>query len=174
MSLSAELYPPVPVQIEVNGTGRSDWVEPRLLLVHYLRDTLGLTGTHIGCDTSQCGACTVLMDGVAIKSCTIFAAQASGHAITTIEELGGREGTHPVQRAFHEEHALQCGYCTPGFVMATTSLLTQNPHPTDDEIGRGLEGNICRCTGYVNILHAVKNAMAQLEPVSGASGKANA
>lgn len=163
--MSVETIEPVKVQIEVNGEQHVDLVEPRLLLVHYLRDVLGLTGTHIGCDTTQCGACTVMLDGMAVKSCTMFAVQADGGAITTIEGLGGREGTHPVQQAFHQEHALQCGYCTPGFVMATTSLLAHNSNPTDDEINRGLEGNICRCTGYVNILHAVKNAMARLEPI---------
>lgn len=150
------------LSITVNGVLRNDVVDARVLLVHYLRDQLGLTGTHIGCDTSQCGACTVLLDDVAVKSCTMFAAQASGHTVTTIEGLGGSEGTHPVQRAFHVEHGLQCGYCTPGFVMATTSLLRREPNPSPEEIRCGLEGNICRCTGYVNIVRAVRTAAAEM------------
>jgi carbon-monoxide dehydrogenase small subunit len=129
-----------------------------MLLVHFLRDRLGLTGTHIGCDTSQCGACTVLLDGEAVKSCTLFAVQANGRKITTVEGLAERDTLHPVQQAFHEKHGLQCGYCTPGFIMSTVSLLGKNPRPNDEEILAGLEGNICRCTGYVNIVSAVKAA----------------
>lgn len=146
------------VEVEVNGVVRTETVEPRMLLVHFLRDRLGLTGTHIGCDTSQCGACTVLLDGEAVKSCTLFAVQVNGRKITTVEGLADPGDLHPVQQAFHEEHGLQCGYCTPGFIMSTVSLLDKNPHPTDDDILAGLEGNICRCTGYVNIIHAVKAA----------------
>lgn len=150
------------IQVEINGVVRTDAVEPRMLLVHYLRDHLGLTGTHIGCDTSQCGACTVLLDGEAVKSCTIFAVQANGRAITTIEGLAEPGGLHPVQEAFREEHGLQCGYCTPGFIMSTVSLLNKNPDPADDEILTGLSGNICRCTGYLNIVNAVKTAASAM------------
>ena len=147
------------VRVTVNGSVREDEVEPRLLLVHYLRDTAGLTGTHIGCDTSQCGACTVHLDGKAIKSCSMFAVQADGHEIKTIEGMAAADGTlHPIQQAFWEEHGLQCGYCTPGFIMAAAYLLERNPNPTDDEIRIGLEGNLCRCTGYVNIVNSVRTA----------------
>ena len=144
------------VQINVNDIPRSDEIEDRLLLVHYLREVRGLTGTNIGCDTSSCGACTVLLDGESVKSCTILAAQADGTSITTIEGLGGADGTmHPMQRAFHENHGLQCGYCTPGMVMAAVSLLAEQPSPTDAQVREGLEGNLCRCTGYHNIVKAV-------------------
>ncbi|MHB8466328.1 MAG: (2Fe-2S)-binding protein [Acidimicrobiales bacterium] len=144
------------VQINVNGVPRTDEIEDRLLLVHYLRETLELTGTNIGCDTSSCGACTVLMDSESVKSCTVLAAQADGSSITTIEGLGGADGTmHPMQRAFHENHGLQCGYCTPGMVMAAVSLLAEQPSPTEAEVREGLEGNLCRCTGYHNIVKAV-------------------
>ena len=146
------------VALTVNGTRREDEVEPRQLLVHYLRDTAGLTGTHIGCDTSQCGACTVLIDGKAVKSCTMFAVQAEGRQIMTIEGLADGDKLHPIQQAFWDEHGLQCGYCTPGFIMAAKYLLDTNPTPTEDEIRKGLEGNLCRCTGYVNIIKAVKTA----------------
>jgi aerobic carbon-monoxide dehydrogenase small subunit len=146
------------VELTINGRRRKDYVEPRLLLVHYLREVAGLTGTHISCDTSQCGACTVLMDGDAVKSCSVFAVQADGRSVTTIEGLA-KEGTlHPVQQAFWSEHGLQCGFCTPGFIMAAAYLLQQNPTPTDDEIDRGLEGNLCRCTGYHNIRKAIRAA----------------
>jgi aerobic carbon-monoxide dehydrogenase small subunit len=150
------------IAVTVDGVGYDDHVEPRLLLVHYLREVVGKTGTPIGCDTSNCGACTVLMDGMSVKSCAVLAVQADGSEITTIEGLamngqGGGE-LHPVQRAFHEEHALQCGYCTPGMIMAATDLLRDNPHPTDEEIRDGLEGNLCRCTGYENIVRAVRRA----------------
>lgn len=147
------------VSVSINGRQREDEVEPRLLLVHYLRDVAGLTGTHIGCDTSQCGACTVLIDGRAVKSCTQFAVQAEGHEIKTIEGMAAADGTlHPIQQAFWDEHGLQCGYCTPGFIMAAAYLLEQTPDPSDWEIRKGLEGNLCRCTGYVNIVKAVQSA----------------
>ncbi|HVC99579.1 MAG TPA: (2Fe-2S)-binding protein [Candidatus Dormibacteraeota bacterium] len=150
------------VALTVNGTRREDEVEPRLLLVHYLRDTAGLTGTHVGCDTSQCGACTVLVDGKAVKSCTMFAVQAQDASIQTIEGLAEGDQLHPLQQAFWDNHGLQCGYCTPGFIMAGVYLLQQNPNPTDDEIRKGLEGNLCRCTGYVNIIKSVKAAAAAM------------
>jgi carbon-monoxide dehydrogenase small subunit len=147
------------VSLTVNGKQRENEVEARLLLVHYLRDVLGLTGTHVGCDTSQCGACTVLMDGKAVKSCTLFAVQGEGHDIKTIEDMAAADGTlHPIQQAFWDEHGLQCGFCTPGFIMAAAYLLEQNPNPSDEEIRKGLEGNLCRCTGYVNIVKAVETA----------------
>jgi carbon-monoxide dehydrogenase small subunit len=142
-------------RITVNGTEHDVDVEPRTLLVYYLRDQLGLKGTNVGCDTSSCGACTVLLDGESVKSCTLFAVQADGAEVTTIEGLGGE---HPVQKAFHEEHALQCGYCTPGFVMAAVSLLDEVDDPSEDDIRHHLEGNLCRCTGYHNIVKAVKAA----------------
>ena len=146
------------VSTTVNGRRHESEVEPRLLLVHYLRDNLGLTGTHIGCDTSQCGACTILVDGKAVKSCTMFAVQAEGKSLTTIEGMAKDGELHPIQQAFWDEHGLQCGYCTPGFIMAAAYLLDQNPNPTEDEIRKGLEGNLCRCTGYVNIVKAVQTA----------------
>jgi carbon-monoxide dehydrogenase small subunit len=146
------------IAVTVNGVRREDAVEPRLLLVHYLREVAGLTGTHVGCDTSQCGACTVIVDGRAVKSCAMFAVQADGRSVTTIEGLADGGNLHPVQEAFWNQHGLQCGYCTPGFIMAAAYLLGQNPSPSDDEIAKGLEGNICRCTGYENILKAVKQA----------------
>ncbi|MFZ0218283.1 MAG: (2Fe-2S)-binding protein [Candidatus Dormiibacterota bacterium] len=147
------------LRVTINGVPREDEVEPRLLLVHYLRDVVGLTGTHVGCDTSQCGACTIHVDGQAVKSCTLFAVQADGRELLTIEGLAKPDGTlHPLQQSFWDEHGLQCGYCTPGFIMAAAYLLEQNPHPTEDEIRKGLEGNLCRCTGYVNIVKAVSAA----------------
>lgn len=140
----------------VNGTVQSHDVEPRTLLVHYLRDQCGLTGTNIGCDSSSCGACTVHLDGEAVKSCTVLAVQAEGREVTTIEGLAAPDGTlHPMQEAFHTNHALQCGFCTPGMVMAAVSLLDEIPDPTEDEVREGLEGNLCRCTGYHNIVKAV-------------------
>jgi carbon-monoxide dehydrogenase small subunit len=139
----------------VNGVGQDHDVEPRLLLVHHLRDVVGLTGTNIGCDTSSCGACTVLMGGESVKSCTVLAVQADGANITTIEGLATDGQLHPMQEAFREKHALQCGYCTPGMVMAAVSFLVENPHPTEAEVREGLEGNLCRCTGYHNIVQAV-------------------
>ena len=150
-----------PVALTINGRLREDYVEPRLLLVHYLREVAGLTGTHIGCDTSQCGACTVLIDGEAVKSCSVFAVQADGRQVTTIEGLAEDGTLHPVQQAFWNEHGLQCGFCTPGFIMAAAYLLKQNPSPTDGEIERGLEGNLCRCTGYQHIVNAVKAVAAK-------------
>ena len=146
------------VTITVNGATHTDEVEPRTLLVHYVRETLGLTGTNVGCDTSQCGACTVLMDGQAVKSCTVLAAQADGSEITTIEGLAKNGTLHPVQQGFWEKHGLQCGFCTPGMIMTAVDLLQRNPNPTEAEIRHGLEGNLCRCTGYQNIVAAVKYA----------------
>ncbi len=144
------------VQVTVNGQSHSADCEPRTLLVHFIREQLGLTGTNIGCDTSSCGACTVHIDGESVKSCTMFAAQARGADITTIEGLAADDGTlHPMQQAFMECHGLQCGYCTPGMVMAATSLLSENPSPTETEVREGLEGNLCRCTGYHNIVKSV-------------------
>jgi carbon-monoxide dehydrogenase small subunit len=146
------------IKVEVDGVTYEDDVEPRLLLVHYLRDRLGKVGTPIGCDTTNCGACTVLMDGLSVKSCSVLAVQADGRAITTIEGLGVDGQLHPMQQAFHEEHALQCGYCTPGMIMASLDLLRENADPSDEEIREGLEGNLCRCTGYQNIVRAVRRA----------------
>jgi carbon-monoxide dehydrogenase small subunit len=146
------------IEIDVNGTRRSLDVEPRTLLVHALRDELGLTGTHVGCDTSSCGACTVLVDGVSAKSCTIFAVQVDGNAVTTIEGIGAAEELHPMQQAFWEKHGLQCGYCTPGMIVSAVDLLRRHPDPTDEEIRAGLDGNLCRCTGYENIVRAVRAA----------------
>jgi len=145
------------ITVNVDGVAYEDDVDPRLLLVHYLRETVGKTGTPIGCDTSNCGACTVLMDGTSVKSCAVLAVQADGSSITTIEGLANGEW-HPMQQAFHAEHALQCGYCTPGMILAAVDLLRDNPHPTDQEIRDGLEGNLCRCTGYQNIVSAVRRA----------------
>jgi carbon-monoxide dehydrogenase small subunit len=152
------------ISLHINGQARSAEAEDRTLLVHLLRDHLGLTGTHVGCDTSQCGCCTVLLDGQAVKSCTMLAAQAQGSHITTIEGLATASSgaLHPVQAAFSKCHALQCGFCTPGMVMATVSLLQKHPQPTDAQITEGLSGNLCRCTGYINIAQAVKEAAAQL------------
>jgi carbon-monoxide dehydrogenase small subunit len=148
----------VTVGMTVNGKARHDVVEARLLLVHYLRDKLGLTGTHVGCDTTNCGACTVHLNGEAVKSCTLLAAQADGAEVTTIEGMGSTEQLHPVQEAFWNDHGLQCGYCTPGMIMAAADLLKRNPDPTEDEVRHGLEGNLCRCTGYHNIVKAVLSA----------------
>jgi aerobic carbon-monoxide dehydrogenase small subunit len=151
----------IQVSITVNGKVRKAHVEPRLLLAHFLREQLNLTGTHIGCDTSQCGACTVLIDGRSAKSCTVFAVQADGREITTVQGLAENGSWHPMQTAFHEQHGLQCGYCTPGMIMASVSLLQENPDPTEEEIREGLEGNYCRCTGYENIIKAVQQAAGQ-------------
>jgi carbon-monoxide dehydrogenase small subunit len=145
------------ITVMVDGVSYVDDVEPRLLLVHYLRERLGKTGTPVGCDTSNCGACTVHLNGMSVKSCSVLAVQADGGEITTIEGLANGEW-HPLQKAFHSEHALQCGYCTPGMIMAAADLLRDNPHPTDQEIRDGLEGNLCRCTGYQNIVRAVRRA----------------
>ncbi len=149
---------PVSVRLSVNGVEHDLEVEPRLLLVHALRDNLGLTGTHVGCDTSNCGACTVHVDGRAVKSCTVLAVQADGASVTTIEGIGTEDDLHPLQEAFWNDHALQCGYCTPGMIMAAAGLLADNPNPTEDEVRHGLEGNLCRCTGYHNIVKAVLDA----------------
>jgi carbon-monoxide dehydrogenase small subunit len=145
----------VEITVTVNGTQRSADVEPRTLLVHLVRDHLGLTGTNVGCDTSSCGACTLHLDGESVKSCTLLAAQADGGEITTIEGLARDGELHPMQQAFMEHHGLQCGYCTPGMIMAATSLLDEQPNPTEEEVRIGLEGNLCRCTGYHNIVQAV-------------------
>ncbi len=158
------------IKLTVNGTVRSDEVEPRLLLVHYLRETLGLRAANVGCDTTSCGACTVLLDGESVKSCTVLAVQASGRSVTTAEGLAGEDGTmSAVQQAFRENHGLQCGFCTPGMVMASTSLLAENPHPTEQEVREGLEGNFCRCTGYHNIVRAV---LAAADKLSGGASPA--
>jgi carbon-monoxide dehydrogenase small subunit len=149
-----------PIGITVNGAVHRAEVEPRELLVYFLRERLGLTGTTVGCDTSQCGACTVLVDGESVKACTVLAVQADGREVTTIEGLAQNGSLHPVQKAFHTEHGLQCGFCTPGMVMATVSLLAETPSPTEDEIRHALEGNLCRCTGYQNIVKAVQAAAA--------------
>src|SRR5436305_5643290 len=148
----------VPVRLNVNGVEHQLDAEPRLLLVHALRDNLGLTGTHVGCDTSNCGACTVHLDGKAVKSCTLLAVQADGASVTTIEGMGTQEQLHPLQEAFWNDHGLQCGYCTPGMIMAAAGLLADNPNPTEAEVRQGLEGNLCRCTGYHNIVKAVLDA----------------
>jgi aerobic carbon-monoxide dehydrogenase small subunit len=152
---------PVRVTVTVNGREESKEVEPRLLLVHFLRDTLGLTGTHVGCDTSNCGACTVLLDGDSVKSCTVLAAQADGAEVTTIEGMASDGELHPLQQAFWEHHGLQCGYCTPGMIMAAADLLKRNPQPSEEEVREGLAGNLCRCTGYHNIVKAVMAASGQ-------------
>ena len=146
------------INVSVNGVAQSHEVEPRLLLVHYLREVLALTGTHVGCETSLCGACTVLLDGQAVKSCTMFAVQADGAAVKTIEGLATNGDLHPVQQGFWEKHGLQCGYCTPGMIIAAAQLLDRNADPSQDEIRHGLEGNLCRCTGYQHIVDAVEYA----------------
>lgn len=149
------------ITVTVDGTASSDEVEPRMLLVHYLREVVGKTGTVIGCDTSNCGACTVHLDGRSVKSCNVLAVQADGHEVTTIEGLAADGELHPMQQAFHECHALQCGYCTPGMIMQAIDVLNDNPNPSEDEIRVGLEGNLCRCTGYHNIVRAVQQAAGQ-------------
>jgi aerobic carbon-monoxide dehydrogenase small subunit len=146
------------ITVTVNGVERSADVEPRTLLVHFVRETLGLTGTHIGCDTTSCGACTVLLDGVPVKSCTLFAVQADGTAVTTVEGMMSDGQLDPVQAAFKEEHGLQCGYCTPGMMLVGKALLERNPSPTDEEVRWAISGNICRCTGYMNIVKAIQTA----------------
>jgi len=155
------------LKLSVNGVSRSDEVEPRLLLVHYLREVCGLRAANVGCDTTSCGACTVLLDGESVKSCTVLAVQANGRSVATAEGLASESGEmHPVQQAFREQHGLQCGFCTPGMVMAVTSLLAENPHPTEQEVREGLEGNFCRCTGYHNIVRAVLDAAEKLSGTS--------
>ena len=158
------------ISITVNGTTHTNEVEPRLLLVHYLRDVLDLTGTHVGCDTSQCGACTVEMNGDAVKSCTVLAVQADGAEITTIEGLAQDGELHPIQEGFWEMHGLQCGFCTPGMIMTSVNLLKNNPNPTEEEIRHGLEGNLCRCTGYQNIVKAIQYAANKMNAEPVASG----
>jgi carbon-monoxide dehydrogenase small subunit len=160
----------VAIELTVNGVARQAEVEPRMLLVHFLRDRLGLTGTHVGCDTSQCGACAVLVDGAVVKSCTLLAAQADGAEVTTIEHLAREGHLDPVQQAFADVHALQCGFCTPGMVMATHDLLAHSPRPSDAEIRHGLEGNFCRCTGYHNIVRAVRLAAERMAERHAAAG----
>lgn len=149
------------IQVNVNGVAYEHEVEPRLLLVHYLREGLNLTGTMVGCNTSNCGACTVLLNGESVKSCTLFAVQADGHEITTVQGLQTNGDWHPMQTAFHEQHALQCGYCTPGMILASVSYLKENPNPNEEDIREALEGNYCRCTGYENIVKAVQQAAGQ-------------
>jgi aerobic carbon-monoxide dehydrogenase small subunit len=151
----------VPITVTVNGQLHAGEVEPRQLLVHFLRDTLGLTGTHVGCDTSNCGACTVHLDGDAVKSCTVLAVQADGAEVTTIEGMGKEGDLHPMQEAFWANHGLQCGYCTPGMIMAGADLIAKNPSPTEEEVREALAGNLCRCTGYHNIVKAVMSAAGQ-------------
>ena len=153
---------PVPITIDVNGRKRSAMVEPRLLLVHFLRESLNLTGTHVGCDTSQCGACTVLLDGSSTKSCTVFAVQADGSEVQTIEGLADGDELHPLQDGFWEEHGLQCGYCTPGMIMSAVNLLEENPAPSEAEIREGISGNLCRCTGYQHIVNAIQHAAERM------------
>lgn len=155
MSAEAQ-YAAIPITVTINAVKHDAFVEPRTLLVYFLRDELGLTGTHVGCDTSQCGACTVHLNGRAVKSCTILAVQANGAEITTIEGLARDGALHPVQEGFREKHGAQCGYCTPGMIMTAVDLLNTNPNPTEQEIKHALEGNLCRCTGYINIVEAVK------------------
>jgi carbon-monoxide dehydrogenase small subunit len=151
----------VPITVTVNGQVHAGEVEPRQLLVHFLRDSLGLTGTHVGCDTSNCGACTVHLDGDAVKSCTVLAVQADGSEVTTIEGMGTEGNLHPVQEAFWEHHGLQCGYCTPGMIMAGADLIAKNPSPSEEDVREALAGNLCRCTGYHNIVKAVMSAAGQ-------------
>ena len=154
------------INVRVDGASYTDDVEPRMLLVHYLRERLGKVGTVVGCDTSNCGACTVHLDGEAVKSCTVFAVQADGSEVTTIEGISQNGTLHPMQKAFHEMHGLQCGYCTPGMIMQAIDLLNENPNPSEEAIRHGLEGNLCRCTGYHNIVRAVRTA-AQAGPSAG-------
>ena len=161
MTAEAE-YLAVPISVTVNGIRHQASVEPRTLLVYFLREQLGLTGTHVGCDTSQCGACTVHLNGRAVKSCTIFAVQANDAEVKTIEGLANGDRFHPVQEGFHEKHGLQCGYCTPGMIMTAVHLLETNTNPSEDEIKHALEGNLCRCTGYVNIVESIKWAAEKM------------
>jgi len=160
------------VRIVINGAEHRAEVEPRLLLVHFLREVVGLTGTHIGCETSLCGACTVLLDGMAVKSCTVLAVQADGRSVTTIEGLAASENLHPIQEAFWAEHGLQCGYCTPGMILCAHDLLQQNASPTEEEIRDGIGGNLCRCTGYQHIVNAVKAASRKMNQRQRAAARA--
>jgi carbon-monoxide dehydrogenase small subunit len=157
---------PNQINVTINGVAHQSEVEPRMLLVHYLRDVAGLTGTHVGCETSLCGACTVLLDGQAVKSCTVLAVQCDGSKITTIEGMSTDGKLHPVQEGFWEEHGLQCGYCTPGMIMTSAQILERNPDPSDTEIRHGLEGNLCRCTGYQHIVQAVQYAAKKMKSKS--------
>ena len=161
------------VTMKVNGAEVEGLVEPRTLLVHFLREQLNLTGTHVGCDTSNCGACTVHLDGRAVKSCTVLAVQADGAEVTTIEGMGSEDNLHPLQEAFWNDHGLQCGYCTPGMIMAAAGLLANNPNPSEGEVRKALEGNLCRCTGYHNIVKAVRSAAAEMSS-SGAQQEVHA
>ncbi|MEP6688813.1 MAG: (2Fe-2S)-binding protein [Gemmatimonadales bacterium] len=163
-----------PVTLAINGSPRTVQVEPRALLVHVLRDELNLTGTHIGCDTSQCGACTVLIDGMAVKSCTVLAVQAEGQQVTTIEGLGSTDALHPLQQAFWEKHGLQCGFCTPGMIMTAVDFLATHPDPSEAEIRHAIEGNYCRCTGYQNIVSAIQAAATTLRAHSATAAPAPA
>jgi carbon-monoxide dehydrogenase small subunit len=162
------------ITVTVNGEKRSAEVEPRLLLVHFLREKLRLTGTHIGCDTTHCGACTVLVEGTPVKSCTMLAVQADGQQLTTVEALAAGGTLHPIQAAFKQEHGLQCGFCTPGMMLTSIALLREKPDPTDDDIRWALSGNICRCTGYMNIVKAVKSAAAQMKAAAAVPAEAAA
>jgi aerobic carbon-monoxide dehydrogenase small subunit len=163
VSIAAEVaFESVPISVTVNGGKHEAVVEPRTLLVYFLREHLGLTGTHVGCDTSQCGACTIQLNSRAVKSCTILAVQVNGAEITTIEGLARNGAFHPVQEGFREKHGLQCGYCTPGMIMTGASLLETNPNPSEEEIRRALDGNLCRCTGYVNIVESIRWAAEQI------------
>lgn len=157
------------ISVTVNGESRTADVESRLLLVHLIRETLGLTGTHVGCDTSHCGACTVLLGGTPIKSCTLFAVQADGAEITTVEGLEGADGLHAVQEGFHQEHGLQCGFCTPGMMLTSVALLERNPEPSEAEIREAISGNLCRCTGYVNIVRSIQYAANKLHGAGAAA-----
>jgi carbon-monoxide dehydrogenase small subunit len=160
----------IPVTVTINGVERSAEVEPRLLLVHFIRETLALTGTHIGCDTTSCGACTILLDGRPVKSCTVFAVQADGRQIRTVEGLEQNGQLHPIQEGFWQEHGLQCGFCTPGMMMTSVALLERNPNPTELEIRQAISGNLCRCTGYVNIVKSVQYAAEKLRAGAAAQG----
>ncbi|MCH2693621.1 MAG: (2Fe-2S)-binding protein [Acidobacteriia bacterium] len=153
----------IPIQVTINGEERNDEIEPRLLLIHYIRDVVGLKGPHIGCETSICGSCTIELNGKIVKSCSLLAIQADGQDIVTVEGLSNGDTLHPVQEAFWNEHGLQCGFCTPGMLMTVKDILTRNPNPTDQEIRTGLEGNLCRCTGYQHIVNAVKTAASKME-----------
>jgi carbon-monoxide dehydrogenase small subunit len=164
----------LPITLTINGAPHRVEVEPRSLLVYVLRDDLDLTGTHIGCDTSQCGACTVLIDGRAVKSCTVLAVQAEGHEVTTIEGIGQRDALHPIQQGFWEKHGLQCGFCTPGMIMTAMDLLSSNPDPSEEEIRYAIEGNYCRCTGYQNIVAAIQSAAATMRAKQAAATPAPA
>ncbi|WP_419850096.1 (2Fe-2S)-binding protein [Candidatus Poriferisocius sp.] len=158
------------VNITINGSDHASDVEPRTLLVDHIRRTVGLTGTHVGCDTTSCGACTVLMDGKPVKACTVLAAQADGSEVTTVEGLKGADGLHPIQSAFTDDHGLQCGFCTPGMMLVGASLIAENPDPSDDDVRWAISGNLCRCTGYINIVKAIQTAAARVAAASESNG----